>query len=145
MHGTRRRHDCPEDEKRRHEFSHCERKGSVHVSFSSRSGAGGGARVLPQVEHAALARIEAALRLEGYANYGGDWQCPSCRCRVADQRGGRNADLSLRLEIDGEAVRLRCAHGCRGNTIRAMLGLAAYVGGADEPAPDHSPGDGGRH
>ena len=88
---------------------------------------------------------KAALRSEGYANYGGDWQCPSCRCRVADGRHQPHADLSLRLERDGEVVRLRCSHGCRENTIRAILGMAAYADDPDGRAPRTRKPVPGRH
>ena len=86
--------------------------------------------MMPRADHPAKERIEAALRAGGYSSYGGDWQCPACRCRVSEHE--RNADLSLRLELDGESVRLRCSHGCRENTIRAMLSMAAYV---EDPGP----------
>lgn len=120
---------------RRYEYRHAECRGQAVASLEGESGPlPARCELQPRAENPALARLESSLRAEGYASYGGDWQCPSCRCRVADARHRQHADLSLRLERDGEAIRLRCSHGCRENTIRAILGMAAYVDAPADPA-----------
>ena len=132
MHSARRRHDMEEQLHRREIAQGGATIEVIHASQGESPAGRTHARVMPSAEHPARERIEAALRMGGYASYGGDWQCPACRCRVTDEASERHSDLSLRLEIDGESVRLRCEHGCRENTIRAMLGMAAYV---EDPAP----------
>lgn len=113
-------------------------KGDSYSSPPSRT------RLMPRLENLGRLRTEAALRKQGYANYGGDWQCPACRCRIEEDAGTQRSDLSLRLEGEGEVVRLRCSRGCRPNTIRAILGMAPYLDDS-RSTPTSGGGGGSKH
>jgi len=73
MQGTRRHHSAWKSGHRRHEFRQSNGDGSGLPSRADESGSVHEPRELTsRADNPAVARLESALRAEGYANYGGD-------------------------------------------------------------------------